>query len=127
MSLAGSKVENYSRLRIAVSMLKDLGLHTYKFEGKCPLGYGDPKFREDINTLGVYLDYRSFEDEEKNSHRLYELNELGKSYGKEYAKKIKEKNPVVYEKLEEVANLLKDPQWTAIKLNEKAKEVFKRT
>lgn len=121
ISLAGGEVEQFARLRIAVSMLKGYGLHTYKFEGLCPLGYGDSDFHEDVNTLGVYVNYSSVE-EGRNIHRVYELNELGKSYGKEFANIIQKQNITGYNKLYEVAKLLSDSQWTAIRLNEQAEK-----
>lgn len=126
MSLAKGKVEQFARLRIAVYMLKNYGLHTYKFEGRCPLGYGDPDFHEDLNTLGVYINYDVFEGKDKNPHRFYELNELGKSYGKEFANETRKGNPNRYKRLREIAELLSNPDWTAIKLYERSKKTALR-
>lgn len=122
MNLAGDRVEGFTRLKAAVYMLKDCGLHTYKFKGRCPLGYGDPEFNDDINWFGVYVNYDVFEDKDKNPHRLYELNELGKSYGREYASAIRKKNPKIYKKLEKAAELLSNPKLTATKLWEIAEK-----
>lgn len=127
MSLAGGKIDcggGYnSRFRIAVSMLTGFSLHTYKFDKKGITGRDDEEFRDDINYLGVYIDYRSFEEKNKDKskledlHLIYELNELGKSYGKESAKYIRKKNPSGYKKLVETAKILSNPEMTAIKMS----------
>ena len=119
---AGGEVTGFSRLRIATYMLKDTKLHDYKFEGFCPLGYGDPDFREDLNTLSVYVGYGFHKDMDGEWHRFYKLNELGEYYAEEFASKFQEKYPDGYAKLQNVGRLLNDSEWTDKKLDEKSRK-----
>lgn len=112
LHLAGGSIKRYSRFQLGVYALKELNLHSYKFEEKCSWGPADCEFHDDLEALCGYIKFDLYKSNKDNRlHGEYRLYEPITGESKEYANEIRLKNPEKFNKFKKIAELLgKNPE-----------------
>ena len=107
--LAGTKVQRFSRLQLAMYALKTLKIHSYKFTEHSPWGPADKKFRKEIGQLCGFISFDRYWDNEGNKHGIYRLTPGGQIYAEEIVNQFQSRYPKKYPTLLQIARKLKDP------------------
>ena len=116
--LAGTKVQRFSRLQLAMYKIRTLNIHNYKFDEHSAWGPADKKFRKEIGQLCGFISFDRYWDNKGNKHGSYRLTSGGQIYAEEIVNQLQSQSPKKYPILLQIAQKLKDPPdgLTAIQL-----------